>query len=78
MTVFPFAASYDAARSKKVLDNFLLTFSRRETIVSSILVYCTSTGSTVLCGISLVYSELDTDGIGTEATHGWLFVVNPL
>ena len=70
MTVFPFAASYDAALSKKVLDNFLLTFSRRETIVSSILVYCTSTGSTVLCGISLVYSELDPDGIGTEAAHG--------
>ena len=58
-----------------LLDDFLLTFDWRTTIVSQVLVSCTSIDTTVLLDISLVSSELDPKGTLAEAAHAWVFVI---
>ena len=62
MAVRLFAASYVADQSKTFFDNFLLTFASRATIVSLVMVYCTSIDATVIHDISLISSDLAPEG----------------
>ena len=64
-----FTEFYAAAQRTIFLDDFWFTFSQRTTIGSSVLIFCTSIGTTVWCDISLMSSELSPEETWTEATH---------
>ena len=75
MTVRCLTASYDAARRTLFLDAFQLPLYRRITIVSAVLVSCTSIGATVQRYISFISSALDPEDTWTEEVNAWVLLV---
>ena len=56
------------------LDDFCLSFSRRTTIGSSVLVTCNSIGTTVWCDILFISPALAPEDTWMEESHDWVFV----
>ena len=75
MTVLFLTASYSSAWIIMLLSDFCVLFSRRTTILSSILGTCNSIGATWWRDILFIYSILAPEYTWMEAAHAWVFVV---
>ena len=54
--------------------DFLVNFSQKTTIGSSVHISCTSIGATVRHEISSIYSDLAPEDPWTGAAHAWVFL----